>query len=136
MSICIKYRIENKPNCKYLSHQNAIIDLFPILSNNMNLLYNMSCAHKTVGWCYDSWLATTDFNQSFNAFNNVLNTARTEFIFTKERKKPSCFHPSAKVAFLCSEEFMKKSLTSLIYVYRALNRQVVSGAQGALNRST
>lgn len=47
-----------------------------------------------------------------------------------------CFHPSVKVAFFCSEEFLKKSLTSLIYVYRPLNRQVVSGAQGALNRST
>lgn len=48
------------------------------------------------------------------------------------------FHPSVEAAFFffCSEEFMKKSLTSLIYVYRPLNRQVVSGARGALNRST
>lgn len=46
------------------------------------------------------------------------------------------FHPSVEAAFFCSEEFMKKSLTSLIYVYRLLNRQVVSGARGALKRST
>lgn len=44
------------------------------------------------------------------------------------------------VRFICSsdcgEEFMKKSLTSLIYVYGLLNRQVVIGAWGVLNRST
>lgn len=43
--------------------------------------------HKTIAWCYDSWLTTTDFHQGFNDTNNVLNTAWTEIHFRKEEKK-------------------------------------------------
>lgn len=110
-----------------------------IWSNNLNLLYG----HKTKAWCNGSWLTTTDFHQGFNDRNNVLNTASAGIHFREggEKKKIldgvwSICYSVFYLFFFCREEFMKKSLTSLIYVYRHLNRQVVSGARGALNRST
>lgn len=92
---------------------------------------------KTIARFHGSWLTTTDFQQRFNDSNNVLNTARTGIHFRKAEKikvkASTAFDPST---FFYSEEFMKKSITSLIYVYRLLNRQVVSGARGVLNRGT
>lgn len=106
-------------------------------SDSIISIYCMWCGHKTIAWCDGSWLSTTDFHQGFNDTNNVLNTARMEIHFRKEGEKAlMVFHPSVEAAFFCSEEFMKKPLTSLIYVYRPLNRQVFSGARGALNTST
>lgn len=95
---------------------------------------------KTIARFHGSWLTTTDFQQRFNDSNNVLNTARTGIHFRKAEKikvkASTAFDPSVRATFFCSEEFMKKSITSLIYVYRLLNRQVVSGARGVLNRGT
>ncbi|KAG7525331.1 hypothetical protein JOB18_025739 [Solea senegalensis] len=98
------------------------------------------CGHKTTGWRYDSGLTSTDLHQGFNGTNNVPNGARTEthFIHFKRNKKAlTQFHPSVEVAFsYVLRNLWKRLLTSLIYVYRLLNRQVVSGARGALNTST
>lgn len=95
---------------------------------------------KTIAGFHSSWLTTTDFHQGFNDGNNVLNTVRAEIHFRKseEKKKEASmvFDPTVTATFFSTEEFMKKSITSLIYVYRLLNRQVVSGARGVLNRGT
>lgn len=60
-----------------------------------------------------------------------INSFQKRVTKKKKRKAPVMFHPSVEASFLRGEEFMKKSPTSLIYVYRLLNRQVVSGARGS-----
>lgn len=87
--------------------------------------------HQTIARCFDSWLTTADFQQGFNDWT----MPGQKFISANKKIAPMVFYPSVK-AFFYREEFMKKPLTSLIYVYRLLNRQVVSGAWGALNTST
>lgn len=64
------------------------------------------------------------------ASHNPLNASRTDIHLIRERilkKQPQMLFRAAP---------LKTSLTSVIYVYRPGCRQVVSGAQGALSRST